>query len=456
MDTQDTSPPQIPGRFFKSDRYRRTGLQVLIVLAFIFFFFGVIGGVVQWLLPSGERSSVNRTNLPRQPETADEKIEKLMRESVQLEGEGFFSSSTDFTQRAAVLTYVKNDVRSKRANEIIWETAALDMPLYEKDAIQTSRRSAAVVTFDDKNFLDVSENSLVIIKKIEESRIQQEKRSFMVLIDGNLRGQLEANKNTDVRLLVTTPTAITEVASAKKAGEESLFEISVKPDQTSKIKVLRGSAKVRAQGKEVEVKAHQMTEVAIHQPPKDPTTLPKAVSLQGPPARANFYYADFPPQINFTWTPEPSAAKYHLEISQDELFRSVVFEERLSRSNFLYGNLRQGQYYWRVRTMDPRGEEGEPSEARPLNVFQYTEPPVLRVLEPETEQLIVHQERLMVSGLTEPEVKVYVNGKFINTGKFGRFKKMVPLRRGINVILFESIDKAGNVAYQTRVVTNKF
>jgi hypothetical protein len=58
--------------------------------------------------------------------------------------------------------------------------------------------------------------------------------------------------------------------------------------------------------------------------------------------------------------------------------------------------------------------------------------------------------------MTEPDAKLYINGEFINTGELGQFKKTVPLHRGINVILFESIDKAGNVAYQTRVVTNKF
>jgi len=429
--------------------YKRLILQGLVVLACIFFFFGVIGGVVQWLLPSGQRTS---------PITAEKDaiVEKVKEGSIQLEGEGFFTTTDDFTARAAVLSYLKNDVRSKRANEIIWETASLAMPLYEKDAIQTLKGSAAVITFDEKNFLNVSQNSLVVIKKVQESLTQQEKRSFLVLIDGDLRGQLEENKKTDVRIQVSTPAAAIEVDSAKQGGEKSLFEISVKPDQTSKIKVLRGSAKVRAQGKEVEVKAHQMTQVGVNQPPKDPTPLPKAVSLQGPSRRANFYYADFPPQIGFSWTPEPSAAKYHLEISEDELFRSVVFEEQVSRNTFLYGNLRKGQYYWRVRAMDRRGEEGEPSETRPIGVVQYTEPPVLRVLHPESEQLIVRQNQFTVSGLTEPNVKVYVNGEFIDTGEFGRFKKAIPLRRGINVILFESIDKAGNVAYQTRVVTNKF
>ena len=436
-----------------SDRFRRIGLQVLMVLGCILFFLGIIGGVIHWLLPGGERSTAPRTDLTDLQGTANERSREG---SVQMEGEGFFSTFGDFVPRAAVLSYLNNDVRSRRASEIIWQAASVNMPLYEKDAVQTLKRSSAVITFDEKNFLNVSQNSLVIIKEIEESRIQKEKRSVLVLIDGDLAGQLQQSKKTDVRLLVNTPTATTEVTSDKQTGEKAVFEISVKPDQTSKIKVLRGSAKVRAQGKEVELKAHQMTEVAVNQPPKEPTALPRAVFLQTPPGRAGFYYADFPPQINFSWTTERSAVKYHFEISQDPLFRSVIFEEKISRNTFLYGNLKQGRYYWRVRAVDRRGEEGEPSEARPLGVVQYMEPPVLRVLDPAVERLIVRQRQLVVSGLTDPDVKVYVNGELIDTGKLGRFKKTISLRRGINVILFESIDKAGNVAYQTRVVTNKF
>lgn len=352
-----------------SDRYREIGLQVLIVLACIFFFFAVIGGVVRLLLPGGE------WNLPI-ASSPDAINDKLKEGSIQPDGEGFPLKDGDFVPRAAVLSYLKNDVRSKRSNEIIWEAATLDMSLYESDAVQTLKRSAAVITFDEKNFLDVSQNSLVIIKKIEENKIHQEKRSFLLLTEGALQGQLEENKKTDVRLLVNTPTASTEVATNKQSGVKSLFEISVKPDQTSKIKVLRGSAKVRAQGKEVEVKAHQMTEVAVNQPPKGPTALPKAVSLHGPSGGANFYYINNPPQINFAWTPEPSAVKYHLEIAEDPLFRSMVFEKYLSSHTFLYGNLQQGQYYWRVRAVDRRGEDGESSEARQIEVVHDTRSPI--------------------------------------------------------------------------------
>jgi hypothetical protein len=352
-----------------SDHHRKLGLQGLIILACIFFFFVVISGVVRWLLPVGERNSPIASN----PDTINQKIKEG---GIQAEEEDFSLKAGDFVPRAAVLSYLKNDVRSKRANEIIWESATLDMPLYERDAVQTLKQSAAVITFDEKNFLDVSQNSLVIIKNIKESQIRKEKQSFLVLTEGDLRGQLEENKKTDVRLLVNTPTATTEVSTDKQSGKKSLFEITVKPDRTSRIKVLRGSAKVRAHGKEVEVKAHQMTEVAVNRPPKDPAMLPKAVSLQRPPGGSNFSYASDPPKIKFTWTPETSAVKYHLEIAEDPLFRSVVFEKYLSSHTFLYGNLKKGQYYWRVRAVDHHGEEGEPSETRQIEVVQDTKSPI--------------------------------------------------------------------------------
>ena len=336
---------------------RKIVLQVMIVLACIFFFFAVIGGVVRWLLPGGEQ----KLPIAVSPDASNAKLKE---------------ETGDLASRAAILSYLNNDVKSKRANEIIWEPATLNMSLYENDAVQTLKQSAAVITFDEKNYLDVSQNSLVIIKKIENNKTQQEKRSFLVLTAGALRGQLEKNKKTDVRLVVNTPTATTEVTTDKQSGVKSLFEIAVKSDQTSKITVLRGSAKVRAHGKEVEVKAHQMTEVAVNKPPKEPTAMPKTISLQGPPGGANFYFVDNLPRINFSWAPEPSAVKYHLEIAQDPLFRSMVFEKDLSSHTFSYGNLQQGQYYWRVRAVDRRGEDGGSSEERQIAVLQDTRSPI--------------------------------------------------------------------------------
>jgi hypothetical protein len=53
-------------------------------------------------------------------------------------------------------------------------------------------------------------------------------------------------------------------------------------------------------------------------------------------------------------------------------------------------------------------------------------------------------------------IALQVLRELIDMGELVCFQKMILLHRGINVLLFEPIDKAGNVAYQTRVVTNKF
>jgi len=338
------------------DRYRGIGFQVLIISTGIIFFFAVIGGVVRWIMPGGKQALPIAAN-------SDASSVKLKEET------------GGFVSQAAVLSYLSNDVKSKRANEIIWGPATLNMPLYERDAVQTLKESSAVITFDDKNFLDVNQNSLVIIKKIEENKVQQQKRSFLVLKEGDLQGELAENRKSGVRLFVDTPTATAEVTSDQQSGKKSLFEISVKPDQTSTIKVLRGSAKVRAQGKEVDVKAHQMTQVAVNQPPKAPIFLPKPVSLQEPVGGANFSYSGYSPKINFSWTSEPSAVKYRLQIAEDKLFRKVIFEKQVSNNTVLHDSLKQGRYYWRVRAVDRRGEDGEPSEIRRIEVVQNMKSP---------------------------------------------------------------------------------
>lgn len=93
-----------------------------------------------------------------------------------------------------------------------------------------------------------------------------------------------------------------------------------------------------------------------------------------------------------------------------------------------------------------RGKQN-PSQAPP--------PPSLKVIFPKSDQ-VINQEAIWVDGESDLQANVYVNGKKIVKDSKGRFKQKVPLKKGVNLILVESIDPAGNVSFQRRVISRKF
>ncbi len=133
---------------------------------------------------------------------------------------------------AAQLSQIRNTVKSKRAEAIAWRTAKEGKFLYDRDAVQTLNRSAALIEFDEDTTLDMGENTLVIIKRLAQDPLFNEKRSFTVLVDGELRGKLAESEQRSVHLEIDTPGAKVRTQSELVAQGPVDFKVSVNPDKS--------------------------------------------------------------------------------------------------------------------------------------------------------------------------------------------------------------------------------
>lgn len=433
--------------FFKKSVARLTEAALSVLIALVFFL--AFLALLYVLFPSGTTfSDMVRNADDRFLPGEDAPGRSLLVTDGRHAYEGFQDGAN-----AASLAVVRNKVKSKAATEIAWTKAVEGMRLYDRHAVQTFDRSSAVIKFDERNQLNVGDNSLVVIKRLERNPVFREKRSFLVVVDGELRGTIAASPDNALFFEIETPDAVTRIRTRDTKEGKVDFRISVDPeDKSSVITMLRGSAEVEAGGQSVVVGSNASTVVAPGGLPSKPQALPDPVVLQAPADDTVLYYRDLPPRIPFSWQPVPAASGYVFTLGRDPLLSDVMVEERLSRPSFFHGNLKSGTYYWRVSA--PRsGQQSLSSETRRITLVQDGIPPLLTVEFPPP---TVEEEQGVLRGTVEPGCRVYVMGRPAATDRSGRFSQRVALRRGINIVVVEAVDAAGNTTYRSQLVNAKF
>jgi hypothetical protein len=417
-------------------------LTMIAVLAFFLFFLELLA----LFFPSGTalEGLVDREGLHFSEEGLGQTAREL-RFDVNGEEKEFSAS----IKTSAVISRMQNTVKGKRAGRIAWEDAKQGMHLYNRDAIHTFKRSSAVVRIDEENYLDLGENTLVIIRQLDQDLMIGKKQSVLVMVDGELRGRISGGGQESVNVEITTPSATTIIRSGEGARNQAEFKVSVNPDKSSTITVFEGVADVGSKGQTVRVEENQGVTVNLGERPGDLQSLPKPPVPVSPSNNGIHYYRDLPPKILFSWKGKAGMNAYRFILAKDPGFRDVVEEERLSKSRFAHGNLEEGIYYWRVSGLSG-WKEGAFCATRRIRVVKDVEPPPLQVHFP-NEKVNIDQ-KIVLTGMTEPGAHVFVQGKPVRFDESGAFEHPLKLKPGINIIVVEAVDAAGNVAYRSRMV----
>ena len=420
----------------------------VIAILLVLFFFSLFLGLLNWLFPTGTSL---REIIARQGNSDAAHSRGSSGRDLQMDyGDGQLDPSAS-GDPAAVLNWVRNSVKSKRASEIAWQSAREGNLLFDRDAVQTLKRSAAEIKFDENTSLNMGPQSLVIIKRISRNTVLNEKRSFMVLVDGELRGMLAPSGPDAVYLEIDTPGARLRTHSGSESDGPVDFKLSVNDDQSSTIAVYKGSAEISAQGKTVVVNANQSTVVKLNQTPRDPRDLPRALQLKTPAGGKKYYYRDLPPKIQFAWQAYPGATAYHLVLARDPYFREIVTDDQFTDARFSHGNLQKGVYHWKVSAMQDT-IEGFFSQIGSFQVVQDRTPPKLKVQFPPE---IIYRESYTLRGQVSPGARVFIGGRRITTSGSGKFSHTLKLNPGINIIVVEAFDHVNNVAYRSQRVNRK-
>jgi len=420
-------------------------LEAVLVLALVLLFFLVILVTLNTVFPTGQSLfDLVRPGGDYGDKAVDDGNSRRHRlvteEGDQLAGEG--------AGVTAVLSRFENSVKTKRAAQIAWQSAARGMTFYNRDALQTLGRSSATIYFKEGNYLELSENSLVVLRKMERDVFLRENRTVVVLMEGKLTGQTAGPRQESLNLEIVVPGAVAQVPPPDEEGRSTRFQMDVRKDDTSVLTVVEGKADLVIGGSSMEVGANQIVKI---QPGKAPVYLsppPDPPVLLSPDEGATYYFRDILPLVKFTWGIAEDILDYRFVLATDPRFEEIVHEEVMRGNSFFHGNLKRGDYFWRVSSLNA-DQEGPFTSTRSFTLVQDLDPPVLEVYYPE---IPVGRDVLELTGTTEPGARVFVQSIPVKVDERGKFGHRLVLLSGPNVVVVEAVDKVGNVAYFSRIL----
>ena len=416
-------------------------VEALIALLLVLGAFAVIMLLVNNLFPSGRELAG----------TVDGKASRIAADGQDLliSGGGYDGRLMDPEELAAVLEHTRRTVKRKPSDGIAWKSVSDGTPLFDLDAVQTFKGAGAQIVFDRTNRLTMGENSLVIIQRMEKDVFRNERRSQVVVVDGELSGTVAAAGGAPVRVEVATASAVAKVDSGD--GEAS-FSVKVNADKSSTVTVLSGRAELVGERGAIVIEANQSATAEADGVVQEAVPLPGRVGLLQPGHGRGVRYRDLPPRLTFTWREVADATGYRFQLAGDAEFERPLVDEVVSDNRFMHGNLHHGGYFWRVRAVR-EWAEGPYAPPYSLRVTQDTVPPSLAVDFPPRFSVF---SRVTLTGVSERNARVSVDGQDVALTRDGRFSHDIELQQGVNVLVVEAADDVGNVTYQSAMVYGNF
>jgi hypothetical protein len=283
-------------------------------------------------------------------------------------------SNLDANQKmVATLAKIRNSVKCKRSISVSWEKGRAGMSLYSQDALQTLSNASALIEFDEQNRTRLDENSLIIIKQLEKDLIFNEKRTFVLLVEGALRTQLSPSPVNATCLNLETPQA-----TLRMHARDGLTDARVVagPDKTATLSVFQGAVEITTQRERRTVRANQAIRIPLEKPLEALISLPEPVKELSPQDMSQHFIKKRSDPISFSWQQQPHATGYHFMLARDSNFKDLVLDKTIANNHLNWNDFTPGTYYWRVsRRVDDI--EGYFSNTHRLHVYRQTPPPQL-------------------------------------------------------------------------------
>ncbi len=261
--------------------------------------------------------------------------------------------------RTAQLTRVHNQVEELPVPNP-WQPAQIGDLLKEEDGVRTLGNGSAELEFDDGVRVTLNENSLVYLRRIDQT-LRTGKRESIEIVHGQADLAAVAQNRSDLsEIEIVMGDAVNRPRPDDLGRAETRARLE---DSGAALMVYSGTGELTSGDQVIEVPAGLGTRVSEDGSVAAPTELLAAPSQQNPASGSVLPYAN----PEFHWDSVADADHYLLEICADSDCGTIM---TVAESDQTTTELQvpTGTWHWRVRAIDSNGLDGFATSTRSLEI----------------------------------------------------------------------------------------
>lgn len=312
-----------------------------------------------------------------------------------------------------------------------WLMATIGDLFNRSDGIRTGRHSQAQLLFVDGSDIVLYENTTAIIHQARVDKLTDRSDVEIELSDGSLLTRLTPRARNDSQYRLNAGTSTSDIRS-------SSFWVESISDERVTLSNFDGEVLVGAEQIQISLGQNEGTLVVRGRAPMEPIPL-----LPAPELNTNTYdiihYTD---HIEITWESVSGVSFYEIEMAPVSTFDAGLQIFRTEQPIIHLENIPEGTSFVQVRAYDNNGLRGVSSRTlRILHIVSDMPPPI--ILDTKNQPIVFSFEsQYLLTGITEPGVRLYIVGTVIPVDEDGRFETTIDIADQYDVNL-RAVNSAG-------------
>lgn len=337
----------------------------------------------------------------------------------------------------------KNGIVDKRLGLLAgWNEAFVGDLFEESHGVRTQKESYATLAFTDGSNIIVNPSTTAIIRKSRIDKLDKSADAEITLVEGGLLSKLSAVGKERSKYVLNAGSSTTELNTQNFLAENT-------GGTNVRLSNYDGDAQVSANNVIVTIRKDEGTIIRGNAAPLPPVKLLPAPKYLTSKLDTIIYQNDF--LLNFTGV--NNAVSYRVEYSTAYNFDENVVVKEVNNTRVLMEDLPLGTTYVRVQSVDNLGLKGPFTDKFLVIRNQDTKSPPIFGDQFNQKVHFVLSNSVTITGVTEPDAVVLVNGKNTNVSGSGTFNRVVPLESNDQIINVTSTDGSQNTTHkELRVV----
>jgi len=314
-----------------------------------------------------------------------------------------------------------------------WEEAYIGDLFEESHGVKTKEESYATLTFTDGSNIVVNPSTTAIIRKSRIDKLDKSADAEITLVEGGLLSKLSAAGKERSKYILNAGTSTTELNTVNFYAENS-------GDNNVKLANYDGNAQVSANNVVVTIRKDEGTIIKGNAAPLPPVKLLDAPAFYTSKADTILYQEDF--LLRFKKVDK--AIKYRIEYSSSYDFDENVTAREITETSLRLSNLELGTTYLKIQSIDELGLKGPFSESFRIIRNQDTKAPPIFGEQFERPIFFTRTNSVIISGVTEPNALVTIDGKEVTVSNSGSFTSTIILNSNDQIVRVTSTDGSQN------------